>query len=171
MAKRSAQRHDPMHDINEDVLQPGNFTEWDEGASFLPDLGEVERQIEQLSHSDPARAGELYEPCIAGCTEKAGEVDDSDGEPGAFAGDLVELGRGGESLDSAWAEFRAHPSKFTCEDLLRYVSKAESAAWHEKAMAAAANGDLASACRGFKSGDAAAGACRQIEIGFRRSRP
>ena len=57
---------------------------------------------------------------------------------------LVKLGRGGEALDSAWAEFQAHPSKFTYEDLLRYVPKAERAAWHENAMAAAENDDLAS---------------------------
>lgn len=55
---------------------------------------------------------------------------------------LVKLGRGGEALDSAWAEFQAHPSKFTYEDLLRYAPKAERAAWHEKAMAAAEKGDL-----------------------------
>ena len=307
MAKRRAQRRDPMHDIIEDALQPGHFIAWDEGASFVSNLGEVERQIEQLSHSDPARAVELYETFIAGCTEKAGEIDDSDGELGAFAGGLflgwikarqaagsdrdktiqllvawmdddpygfcndlgreavtvldrpglaaferevrarfeaarlsagsqrhdprpnfaigqwgdmlkalytqqraiqkyidlsaatgltqadcealanmfqakrrlndalawverglkverpgafggsagynlvkmrrallVKLGRGGEALDSAWAEFQAHPSKFTYEDLLRYVPKAERAEWHENAMAAAEDGDLAS---------------------------
>ncbi len=307
MAKRRAQRRDPIHDIIEDALQPGNFIAWDEGASFVSDLGEVERQIEQLSRSDPARAVELYESFIAGCNEKAEEIDDSDGGLGAFAGGLflgwikarqavgadcdetvglllkwmaddpygfcndlgreavkvldrsglaaferevrtrfeaavisagsrkqdpqldfaighwggmlkavftregavqkyvdlttetglsaadceaiatmfqarrklndalawverglkvegpdafgsgagyklaemrrallVKLGRGGEALDSAWAEFQVHPSKFTYEDLLRYAPKAERAAWHEKAMAAAEKGDLAS---------------------------
>jgi hypothetical protein len=307
MAKRRAQRRDPMHDIIEEALQPGNSIAWNEGASFVSDLGEVERQIEQLSRSDPARAVELYETFIAGCTEKAEEVDDSDGELGAFAGGLflgwikarqaagadrdetaglllkwmdddpygfcndlgrqaatvldrsglaalerevrprfeaaalsagsrkqdprldfaighwggmlnsvyrqqraiqkyidvtvatgltqadceaiatmfqakrrlndalawverglkvekpgafggsagynlvemrrallVKLGRGSEALDSAWAEFQAHPSKFTYEDLLRYVPKAEREEWHGKAMAAAEEGDLAS---------------------------
>lgn len=307
MAKRRAQRRDPMHDIIEDALQPDNFIAWDEGASFVSDLGEVERQIEQLSGSDPARAVELYETFIAGCNEKAEEIDDSDGELGAFAGGLflgwikarqaagadcdetvglllkwmdddpygfcndlgrqavtvldrsglaaferevrarfeaarlsagsrkqdprlnfaighwgdmlkalytqqraiqkyihlttetglsaadceaiatmfqarrklndalawverglkverpdafggsagynlvemrrallVKLGRGGEALDSAWAEFQAHPSKFTYEDLLRYVPKPEREEWHGKAMAAAEKGDLAS---------------------------
>jgi uncharacterized Zn finger protein len=55
---------------------------------------------------------------------------------------LVKLGRGSEALDSAWAEFQAHPGKFSYEELLRYVPKAERGAWHEKAMEAAEPGDL-----------------------------
>ncbi len=57
---------------------------------------------------------------------------------------LVKLGRGGEALDSAWAEFQAHPSEFTYVELLRYVPKAERGAWHEKAMEAAEQRDLGS---------------------------
>jgi hypothetical protein len=57
---------------------------------------------------------------------------------------LAKLGRGNEALDSAWAEFQAHPDKFTYHELLRYVPKAERGAWHEKAMAASEQGDLAS---------------------------
>ena len=55
---------------------------------------------------------------------------------------LVKLDRGGEALDSAWAEFRKEPGKFTYEELVRYVPKAQRRAWHEKAMDAAAQGDL-----------------------------
>jgi hypothetical protein len=57
---------------------------------------------------------------------------------------LVKLRRGGEALDSAWAEFQAHPSQFTYAELIRYVPKAERRAWHEKAMVASEQGDLAS---------------------------
>lgn len=57
---------------------------------------------------------------------------------------LVKLRRGGEALDSAWAEFQAHPSQFTYQELLRYVPKAQRAAWHEKAMVASEGGDLPS---------------------------
>jgi hypothetical protein len=45
---------------------------------------------------------------------------------------LVKLRRGGEALDSAWAEFQAHSNKFTYDELVRYVPKADRAAWHEK---------------------------------------
>lgn len=57
---------------------------------------------------------------------------------------LAKLGRGGEALDSAWAEFQAEPSKSTYAELVHYVPKPERAAWHEKAMAAAEQGDLGS---------------------------
>jgi hypothetical protein len=57
---------------------------------------------------------------------------------------LAKLGRGREALDSAWAEFQAHPSKFTYDELIRYVPKSERGSWHEKAMAASEQGDLAS---------------------------
>ena len=49
---------------------------------------------------------------------------------------LAKLGRGNEALDSAWAEFQAHPGEFTYAELIRYVPKAERGAWHEKAMVA-----------------------------------
>jgi uncharacterized Zn finger protein len=55
---------------------------------------------------------------------------------------LVKLGRGGDALDSAWAEFQTQPGKFTYEELVRYVPKAERGAWHKKAMEAAEQGDL-----------------------------
>jgi hypothetical protein len=57
---------------------------------------------------------------------------------------LVKLDRGGEALDSAWAEFQAQPSKFTYDELVRYVPKAERGAWHTKAMDAAEQGGLES---------------------------
>jgi hypothetical protein len=56
---------------------------------------------------------------------------------------LLKLARGGEALDSAWAEFEAHPGKFTYEELVRYVPKADRAAWHQKAMDTAEQGELA----------------------------
>jgi hypothetical protein len=56
---------------------------------------------------------------------------------------LVKLRRGNEALDSAWAEFQAYPSKFTYEELFRYVPKPDRSVWHDKAMASAGQGDLA----------------------------
>ena len=55
---------------------------------------------------------------------------------------LVKLGRGNAALEAAWTDFKAHPSKYPYVDLLSYIPKAERAAWHEKAMDAAAGGDL-----------------------------
>ena len=306
MTKRRAQRRDPIDSVLESALQPGRFISWNEGFSFVSGLRHLESEIKNIVASDPARAVTLYETFIAGCTLKAEEIDDSDGEHGTFAGglfrgwiaarqaagadrgqtaklllawmdddgygfcndlersavkvldraglealerevqvrfeaaysaagkredrtlnyncdrwgqmlrsiyleqrsiqkylDLTErtgltqadceaiatmfqakrkpddalawlergirmekpdafqlgashklaemrrallakLGRGNEALASAWAEFQAHPGEFTYAELIRYVPKAEREAWHEKAMVASEQGDLAS---------------------------
>ena len=55
---------------------------------------------------------------------------------------LTKLGRGDEALEAAWAGYRAHPSKYSYADLMKYVPQAERAAWHEKALEAATGADL-----------------------------
>jgi phage-related protein len=55
---------------------------------------------------------------------------------------LAKLGRGHEALEAAWAEYREHPSKYSYDDLMKYVPNAERAAWHEKAIEAAKGSDL-----------------------------
>ena len=57
---------------------------------------------------------------------------------------LKKLGRQQEALESAWAEFEKRPGSFGYEELMRYVSRPGRSAWHEKAMTAAEQGDLAS---------------------------
>ena len=55
---------------------------------------------------------------------------------------LVKLGRGDAALDAAWADFKAHPSKYSYADLMRYVPRTERTVWHQKAMDAALGADL-----------------------------
>lgn len=55
---------------------------------------------------------------------------------------LSKLGRGDEALDAAWAQFNAHPNKYSYADLMRYVPKPDRSAWHAKAMDVAAGADL-----------------------------
>ena len=55
---------------------------------------------------------------------------------------LTKLGRGDEALDAAWAEYRKRPSKFSYDDLMKVVPKAERAVWREKALDAAKGADL-----------------------------
>jgi len=55
---------------------------------------------------------------------------------------LTKVGRGGDALEDAWAEFVRHPGKYTYEELLRFVPKAKRAEWHAKAMEAAEGTDL-----------------------------
>lgn len=55
---------------------------------------------------------------------------------------LTRLGRQNEALEAAWADFRKHPSRFTYDDLMKFVPKAERREWHEKALNAAKGADL-----------------------------
>ena len=57
---------------------------------------------------------------------------------------LTKLGRGDDALEEAWTEFREHPSTFSYQELMRFVPKAERAAWHAKAIDAAERADLGS---------------------------
>ena len=55
---------------------------------------------------------------------------------------LTKLGRQGDALEAAWADFQQHPSKFTYDDLMKFVPKAERREWHERALDAAKCADL-----------------------------
>jgi hypothetical protein len=92
MKNRKGQRRDPLESTIEAALQPGRYIGWNEGSEFSIDLADAEQEIAKLVKTDPARAVALYEAFIAGCTEKAEEVDDSDGEFGMFAGSLFAAG-------------------------------------------------------------------------------
>lgn len=62
---------------------------------------------------------------------------------------LTRLGRGDEARDAAWADYRKHPSRYTYDDLMKFVSKAERRVWHEKAMDAASGAELGAAMELF----------------------
>ena len=55
---------------------------------------------------------------------------------------LTRLGRQHEALEAAWAEYRQHPSKFTYDDLMKFVPETERREWHDKALNAAEGADL-----------------------------
>ena len=55
---------------------------------------------------------------------------------------LSKLGRADEALGAAWGDFRKHPSKFTYDDLMKFVPTTERTAWHKKALNAASGADL-----------------------------
>lgn len=291
MPKTLRSRLDPIHGLIRAALQPGHFISYDEAFGFVSILEGVANQIQPLLSSDAARAVALYEVFLAGCNEKAENIDDSDAYLGMFAGGLIcrwiqarqaanadpdqtaakllawmdddpygfasgiernaaeafdrkglqsferqvrarfeetggkwwadvlratylaqrdidryvelcsktelapgdceaiagmlqarrkfndalswverglelrkaepfsatgsrlanmkrhllkSLGRGDEALNSAWAEFRDHPSELSYHELMRYVPKADRGAWHETAMEAAGGGQLSS---------------------------
>lgn len=55
---------------------------------------------------------------------------------------LRKLGREQEALDSAWADYRAHPSAYSYRDLMKFVPSADRDAWHERAIERALGADL-----------------------------
>jgi hypothetical protein len=57
---------------------------------------------------------------------------------------LIKLGRSGEALEAAWAEFQESPDRDSYEELMRFVPKPERAIRHTKAIDAAEHGKLGS---------------------------
>jgi hypothetical protein len=53
---------------------------------------------------------------------------------------LKDLGREGEALDAAWAEYRRHPSAYAYDHLMTFAPEADLASWREKAIEAAMTG-------------------------------
>ncbi|MGH2704520.1 MAG: DUF6880 family protein [Actinomycetota bacterium] len=88
MTGRARRAADPLERRIEAALDPRRFVSDRACSSFVGDLDDVEAEIAQLIPSEPARAIALYEAFIAGCYEKANEVDDSSGSFGMFVTSL-----------------------------------------------------------------------------------
>jgi hypothetical protein len=71
-----------MERVIETALAPGRFVSYDIAFSFVGDLETVEHEIAKLIPTDPDQAVALYETFLAGCYEKAEEIDDSSGSFG-----------------------------------------------------------------------------------------
>lgn len=89
MRQDSNRKVDPIEREIEVALRPRAFIPDGECFSFVSGLEAVATKIEQLIQSDPWRACALYETFLAGCTAKANELDDSSGNFGQFAGDII----------------------------------------------------------------------------------
>ncbi len=84
MTRGRPRRRDPLEISIEVALQPGRFVAYRAGWDFVSSLQEVAGQLEKLVRTDPERAVGLYETFLAGCYEKAAELDDSSGNFGMF---------------------------------------------------------------------------------------
>jgi hypothetical protein len=73
-----------MERLIETALAPGRFVSYDANFSFVGELGTVEHELAKLIRAAPAQAVALYETFLAGCHEKAEEIDDSSGSFGQF---------------------------------------------------------------------------------------
>jgi hypothetical protein len=82
-------KRDPMELQIELALSPGDFIRDRACHSFVGSLEGVATEIEALMGSYAARVAVLYETFLAGCREKAEELDDSSGSFNRFAKDLI----------------------------------------------------------------------------------
>jgi hypothetical protein len=106
---------DPLESAIEAALMPGDFIEYNSTWSFISELEAVQVKVEAIADKDPVRAGDLIETFIAGCYEKAEEIDDSSGNLGMFV----------EELFCCWVDIRqkgdvAHKEK-TIAQLIAWI--------------------------------------------------
>jgi len=109
-------RRDAIDQALEYALRLGDFIDYGAAWSFITELEEVSEQVEQLLPEESERAIKLYETFIAGCYEKADEIDDSSGNLGMFV----------EKLFCGWIKARqaAHvDGEKTAEKLLGWMDK------------------------------------------------
>lgn len=95
MKKREPVERDPLEVGVETALRPGQFIDWRMESTFTSDLHAIAAQIDQLVLTNPQRAVRIYESFLAGCYEKAQEIDD-DGYFGQFV----------EALYCGWVKAR-----------------------------------------------------------------
>ena len=84
MTTRRPGRRDSLEAAIEAALQPGRFIAYRAGWDFVSILEEVAGQLDALVRTDARRAVSLYETFLAGCYEKAEELDDSGGNFSMF---------------------------------------------------------------------------------------
>lgn len=73
----------------EQALDPGEFIPYRQAWKFVQHLENIGGKIEKLvENGEAAKAVSLYEIFLAGCYDKAGEIDDSGGDLGMFFGEL-----------------------------------------------------------------------------------
>lgn len=81
----------------EQALDPGRFVSYRQSEDFVRDLENVKSRVDALANGgDAERSVRLYEVFLAGCYEKAEEIDDSGGSLGMFF----------EELFAAWIDAR-----------------------------------------------------------------
>lgn len=88
MTRRPRARIDPLERGIETALAPGRYVSYNATFDFVQELEQVEQQLQRLIPTEPTRAVALYEAFLAGCCEKAEEIDDSNGSFGQFVGEL-----------------------------------------------------------------------------------
>ena len=81
-----------MERLIKTALMPGRFISYNAGFSFVRDLEAVERRLSKCLSANSPQAVGLWETFLAGCSEKAGDIDDSSGGFGDVVGQLDSTG-------------------------------------------------------------------------------
>ena len=103
---------DPLDDVLEEALRPGSFIAYRDCSAFVDGLEQLVGRISTETKVDPARASQLWETFLAGCLEKAEEIDDSSGMFGQFV----------ESLYCNWLQARQAAGTNTVETVSQLLS-------------------------------------------------
>src|SRR5689334_1069650 len=86
MRQKMRADRDPIEDAIEQALKPDVYIDYDATWPFVAALEEPVRMIDEVLKADPQRGMALYEAFLAGCYEKAEEID----ECGSCLGGLIE---------------------------------------------------------------------------------
>ncbi len=118
VAKMSkAKRVKPLIQAIEGALAPGTFIAYGRSWDFVLSLDEVKDRLDAMVKAGQARqAVELYETFLAGCYEKAEEIDDSGGNLGDFF----------QQLFVSWVRARQRagcPAEDTVRCVLRWIDR------------------------------------------------
>jgi hypothetical protein len=95
MNTREPLQRDPLEVAIETALRPGQFIDWRTGSNFTAELYGIAAKVDQLAATAPERAVRIYESFLAGCYEKAEEIDDD-----GYFGQVV------ETLYCGWVKAR-----------------------------------------------------------------
>ncbi len=88
MARKPRTKMDPFEREIELAFEPGTFMPDGMCFSFVRGLEQIAAKIDTMVGSEPTRAEVLYESFLAGCYQKADDLDDSSGGFGQFVGEL-----------------------------------------------------------------------------------
>jgi len=73
----------------ESALQPDAFIPYGAAFAFVRGLETLEEELASWAPAEPVAAVDVYEAFLAGCHEKAEEIDDSGGNFGEFVQELL----------------------------------------------------------------------------------
>jgi len=130
---------DPLAAQIELALQPDAFIPDAACSAFVSHLDEVAARIAPLTNSD---VGEGQPEQALAWVERGIELRRQTPQ-GSLAGHELtrlkgqlpaKLDRGNKALEGAWADYRNLPSRYTDDELMRFVPAAERSQWRAHAM-------------------------------------